>query len=112
MKAKRQIEQEVDKTLDSLEGIQKAEASPYLFTRIKARLEREEKTVWGMAISFIGNPTIAIAAILLVVLINASVIFKSGSGQIQPTGQDAEQLFASEYNLIDSTIYDSTIDPE
>jgi hypothetical protein len=112
MKAKRQIEQEVAKTLDSLEGIQKAEASPYLFTRIKARLEREEKTVWGMAISFIGKPPIAIAAILLVVLINASVIFKSGSGQAQSTGQDAEQLFASEYNLIDSTIYDSTIDPE
>ena len=112
MKAKYQIEQEVDKTLDSLEGIEKAEANPYLFTRVKASLVREEKSVWSKAIGFIGKPAIAVAAIFLVVLINASIIFKSGSGQAQSTGQDAEQLFASEYNLTDTTIYDSTIDPE
>jgi hypothetical protein len=112
MEAKRHIEQEVNKTLDSLEGLKKAEANPWLFTRIKARLEREEKSVWSKAISFIGKPAIAIAAILLVVIINASVIVKSSSGPTQSTGQDPEQLFASEYNLSDTTIYDSTIDPE
>jgi len=111
MEAKRHIEQEVNKTLDSLEGLKKAEANPWLFTRIKARLEREEKSVWSKAISFIGKPAIAFAAILLVVIINASVIVKSSSGQTQSTGQDPEQLFASEYNLSDTTIYDSTIDP-
>ena len=112
MKAKKHIQQEVDKTLNSLDGIRKAEANPWLFTRIKAGLEREEKSVWSKAISFIGKPAIAIAAILLVVVINASVIFKSGSGQTQSMGQDPEQIFASEYNLSDTTIYDSTIDPE
>jgi hypothetical protein len=112
MKDKYQIGQEVDKTLDSLDGIRKAEANPYLFTRIKASLEQEEKSVWSKAIGFIGKPAIAVAAILLVILINASIVFKSGSGQIQSTSPDAEQLFATEYNLTDSTIYDSTIDPE
>ena|SRR6266487_4415432 len=112
MEAKRHIEQEVNKTLDSLEGLKKAEVNPWLFTRIKARLEGDEKTLWSKAISFISKPAIAIAAILLVVVINASVIFKSSSGQAQSMGQDPEQLFASEYNLSDTTIYDSTIDPE
>jgi len=111
MEAKRHIEQEVNKTLDSLEGLKKAEANPWLFTRIKARLEREEKSVWSKAISLLGKPAIAIAALLLLVVINASVIFKSSSGQTQPMTQDPEQLFASEYNLSDTAIYDSTIDP-
>jgi nucleoside phosphorylase len=112
MKAKKHIEQEVDKTLDSLDGIQKAVANPYLYTRIKAKLEKVEKSVWGIVISFVGRPAVALAAVLLVVLINASIIFKSGSGEAQSTGQDPEQLFASEYNLSDTIIYDSTIDPE
>jgi hypothetical protein len=111
MKGKNQIHEEVDKTLDSLEGIQRAEANPFLFTRIKARLEGDEQSIWSKAIGFMGKPATAIAAILLVVLINASIIFRSGAGP-QSTGQDAEQIFASEYNLSDSTIYDSTIDPE
>ena len=112
MKAKKQIEREVEKTLDSLEGIQRAEANPYLFTRIKSRLEGEEKSFWSMAIGFMGKPAVAIAAILLVVLINASVIFKSGSGQVQSATLDDEQLFAVEYNLSDTTIYDTTIEAE
>src|SRR6266542_3339357 len=97
MEAKRHIELEVNKTLESLESLKKAEANPWLFTRIKARLEGEGKSVWSKAISFIGKPAIAIAAILLVVVINASVIFKSSSGQTQSMGQDPEQIFASEY---------------
>ena len=111
MKNKQQIQQEVDKTLESLDSLQKATANPYLFTRIKARLEREERSFWSWAIAFISRPSVAIIAIVVATTINAIVFFESRSETVQ-TNQDSEQLFASEYNLTDSTIYDSTIDPE
>ena len=111
MKNSNRIEKEVDRTLESLEGLSRAEANPYLFTRVKSRLEQDEKSIWSTAIGFIGKPAIAIAAILLLVILNASVALKSGSSPRQ-AGQEAEQIFASEYNLADTAIYDTTIDPE
>ena len=110
MKAKEHIEQEVDKTINSLDGAKRAEANPYLFTRIKARLEREERSIWSIATAFISRPAVALAAFLVAVLLNAAVFLEYRPATSE-TGQDDEQLFASEYNLSPDTIYDSTIDP-
>jgi hypothetical protein len=107
MKAKKHIEHEVDKTLGSLDGIQRAEANPYLFTRIKARLEKEERSLWSLATEFISRPAVAITAIFVAVLINLTVFFEFRP-EPSETGQEDEQLFASEYNLSSDTIYDST----
>ncbi len=111
MRTKKQIQEEADRTLDSLDGIEKAIANPYLFTRVKASLQREEKSFWSKSFSFISRPAVAIVAIIMAIFINAAVFFESRSETAQTT-QEGEQLFASEYNLTDSTIYDSTIDPE
>ncbi len=110
MDNKKHIQEEVEKTLNSLEGIQRAAANPYLFTRIKARLEREEG-IWSRALTFISRPTFAVPAIVLTILINTAIFFEFKSEKVQPS-QDVEQAFASEYNLSDNTIYESTIEPE
>ena len=109
MKAKEHIEHEVDKTLSSLDGAQRAVANPYLFTRIKARLEREERSIWSMVTAFISRPAVALTAFFVAVLLNAAV-FLEYRPHAPEAGQDEEQLFASEYNLSTDTIYDSTID--
>ena len=111
MKSKKHIDQEIDKTLESLDGVQRAAASPYLFTRIKASLEREEKSIWNAALNLISRPAIAAIAFLLLIIVSASLVLASDSNVTQG-GQDAEQILASEYNLSDTTVYDSTIDPE
>jgi hypothetical protein len=110
MKAKKQIEQEVDKTLNSLDGLKRALANPYLFTRIKARLEGEERSVWSMATQLISRPAVALVAFIVAVLINLTVLFEFRP-EGPDTGQEDEQVFASEYNLTSDTIYDSTIEP-
>ena len=113
MQNKEQIQQEVEKTLESLDGIQRATANPYLFTRIKARLQRNPAGFWSRATGFISRPAVAIAAIVLVISINAFVLFQSrpDSNPISTQiGQDDEQLFASEYNLSGTTIYDATVE--
>jgi len=111
MNNKKPIQEEVEKTLNSLDGIQRAAANPYLFTRIKARLEGEEKSFWGRALTFLSRPSVAIPAIVLTILINTAVFFEFRSEKVQTPPED-EQAFASEYNLSVNTIYESTIEPE
>jgi membrane-bound ClpP family serine protease len=105
------IQEEVEKTLESLDGIQRAAANPFLFTRLKARLEKEEKSFWSTALTFISRPSVAVPAIVLTILVNTAIFFEFKSEKVQ-TPQDEEQVFASEYNLSDNTIYESTIEPE
>jgi len=111
MDNKKRIQEEVEKTLNSLDGIERAVANPYLFTRIKAGLEKDEKSVWSKALTFMSRPSVAVPAIVLTVLINTAIFFEFRSEKVQ-TPQDEEQVFASEYNLSDNTIYESTIEPE
>jgi hypothetical protein len=111
MDNKKRIQDEVEKTLNSLDGIKRAVANPYLFTRIKAGFERDEKSVWSKALTFMSRPSVAVPAIVLTVLINTAIFFEFRSEKVQ-TPQDEEQVFASEYNLSDNTIYESTIEPE
>jgi len=111
MNDKRHIQEEVEKTLNSLDGIQRATSNPYLFARIRARLEREEKSLWSKALTFISRPSVAVPAIVLTILINTAIFFEFKSEKVQ-TPQDEEQAFASEYSLSDYTIYESTIEPE
>jgi hypothetical protein len=110
MKNKEHINQEADRTLASLDGVQRAVANPFLFTRIKARLQREEKGFWNAAVSFVGRPVVAIAAVLLIILLNLAIILNQPT--TVPSSQDEEQLFASEYDLSGTTIYDATVDQQ
>src|SRR5258705_1957362 len=94
MKNKEQIQQEINKTLDSLTGVQRAVANPYLYTRIIARMQKQDKSFWELATGFMARPAIAIAAILLIIAINLTVLFQSQGAQTSSTGQEGEQLFA------------------
>src|SRR6185436_13760291 len=111
MNEQKHIREEVEKTLESLNGIQRAAANPYLFTRIKARLESEERGFWSRALTYISRPSVAVPAIVLTILINTAIFFDLKSDRVPPP-QDEEQAFAREYNLSDNTIYESTIEPE
>jgi len=110
MDNKKHIQEEVEKTLNSLDGMQRAAANPYLFTRIKARVEKDERSFWSNALTFISRPSVAVPAIVLTILINTAIFFEFKSERVQAP-QDVEQAFASEYNLSDNTIYESTIEP-
>ena len=111
MKSRTLIEQEVDKTLDSLDGVERANANPFLFTTLVARLKKEEKNLWVNALTFLSRPTIAFATVVLAIFINAILYFESRSESLQSAGE-GEQVFANEYNLTDNTIYDSNSEPE
>jgi hypothetical protein len=104
------IKQEVEKTLQSLDGIARAGVNPFLFTRIKAKLQQQENNGWEKIFSFISRPAVAIAVVLVVMAINGWVIFNSTSVKQNLTAENGNtgiSEIANEYNLLaNATNYD------
>jgi hypothetical protein len=99
MTTKESIQQEIEKTLQSLDGVKRAEVNPFLFTRIKARMNK--KGSWEWVSSFVSRPAIAFAIVLLVMAINGWALW--GSNTEDPvTAEGTVSELASEYNTVAS----------
>ena len=106
MKPGGDIEKRVEEALNSLDGIKRATPQPWLFSRVKARLSREEaeeRTVWGTIGSFLSRPVVAVAGVCLILLFNGVLLFNQQSqsssngiaiqNEMQPS--DSESFVAS-----------------
>lgn len=107
MKQRSDIEKRVEETLNSLDGIQRAEAQPWLFTRVKARLQ-EEKTAWGTMSSFLARPAITIAGLCLILMLNGFLLFNEGNKKSTAArlGGQNEQVLDSESIVASSSSFD------
>jgi len=93
------IEEQVEKTLNSLDGAERAKANPFLFTRIQSRLHDVDNSRWENFARILNRPAFAFPALILVILMNA-VIFLQSNEQAQANGiQEEEQMFAKEYTV-------------
>ncbi|MGN6510555.1 MAG: hypothetical protein ACTHLD_13925 [Chitinophaga sp.] len=71
MKARRDIEQEINRTLGSLDGVQRAEPGDFFFTRLQARLGRvAQPDAWERFIGVIARPSVAFTALALILAVN------------------------------------------
>lgn len=95
----------IDEVMQSLNRVEKASPSPFFFTRLEARMERE-KSSWEKISSFVAKPVVAFACICLVIMINAWVIFSSCNSQNSTDQQTSELATTDEYNLVSSTFYE------
>ncbi len=96
MKQNNIIEAKVEETLDSLAGIQRAEPSPFFFTRLQARLVVREKSFWSTVTTAITRPAFAFVIVLIVILLNSFVIFFASDDQ---KNDSVEVALAEEYRL-------------
>ena len=103
MTAKEKIQQEIEQTLQSLDGAKRAEANPFLFTRIQARMNKNSKRWEEQTFSFISRPVIAIAIVLLVMVVNGWALWDgNGSNENLTAGNANVSELASEYNVVAS----------
>ncbi|MFZ1528128.1 MAG: hypothetical protein WAT19_05215 [Ferruginibacter sp.] len=80
MAIEKNIQQKIDETLQSLDGIQRAEPAPYLLTRINSALaNRQPETNWSKIAAFISRPVVAFALMLILVLVNGLIISVNNS---------------------------------
>lgn len=103
MTSKEKIQQEIEQTLQCLDGVKRAEANPFLFTRIKARMNRRVNG-WERIFSFISKPAIAVAIVVLVMAVNGWALWNnsgSGTNEIITADTNVSEL-ANEYNVVAS----------
>jgi len=93
-----------DEILSSLDDIQKAVAPDFFYTRLKARMDRESEI--PVSRPWILRPVYTLAALVIVLLVNAFVLFKENGAKQTTTTVDPMQSIAAEYNLNDNSLYD------
>lgn len=108
-----QNNKKIEEILNSLDGVKRAPAPDFFYTRLKARmlarLEDGEKDVLpAPARSRILKPAYALVALILVLLVNAAVILKGNAADaVSANETESLQSIAAEYNLNDvSSLYD------
>lgn len=101
------IDQRVDDALNSLDGIQRAEANPWFFARVNARLQKDESSYWAHIGSFLSKPGIALAGVSLILVLNVFLLLSNKEDnnaplasqiELQYTG-DSEPVIASNSSL-------------
>lgn len=104
MKDKNQIEKHVNEAMDSLDGMSRASANPFLFTRVEARLRQGGRSAWDKVTSYISRPSVALAMLCMVILSNTAVMYWQQSiSEDTPIEQVA---LTEEYSLTVSSFYD------
>lgn len=98
------IQNEVEKTLRSLDGITRAEANPFLYTRIKARMQKQSR--WENVISFISRPVVVFAVFIMVLTVNGLFLINPSEENSTNENESIATLdFDDEYNLGSTTEY-------
>lgn len=111
MKLTDNIEKQVEATMASLDGISRATANPFLYTRIHASLTAEESGFWARLAAFMTKPTVAIATVLVILLMNSVIFLNNSHGNTNRSAvasQDEDQLLSREYavsSLSEENIY-------
>lgn len=82
----------VEMALGSLDNIVRAEPAPYFYTRLRARMERDEKNVWEKIASMLSRPAVAVASLLLILSFNAFFLFqRNDSSRVNGSAPSAMQ---------------------
>lgn len=97
----------VDETLNSADGTGRAEAPPYLLTRINARISNRENEngFWSWSYRFLTRPATALACLFIILLVNIAILINNNAGE----GYDnAQNLSASkdEYAISLVSVYE------
>ena len=95
----------VQKILGSLDGMQRAEAPPFLYTRIRARLQEQPLTSWDRLVQWMARPVVAVAIATGCILLNAAV-FLTADTTTETTLNTDSSLEEDLSSSITTTLYD------
>ena len=95
------IEKQIEETINSFDNIQRVSPKPYLLTRINARLGRN---IWEKTAFFISRPSVMALGLSLVITINLTVILNSSKNKLNEysiTSISEEEEYAIPYVTIE-----------
>lgn len=85
----------IDAILSSLDGIKRAEAPPFLYTRIQARLHSSRRGIFENLRNLISKPVIAISFLFLILFMDI-IVYQSALNILPEESEtSAEDIFAT-----------------
>ena len=96
---KNEIDNRIEKTLESLDGIQRASPGPFFFTRLYVRMNRQTRNFWEEMGSFLAKPVVALAGLAVIVFLNVSVIYSNNEPATDQSQSQSEQVITSVYEI-------------
>jgi hypothetical protein len=97
----------IDEALNSLDGVQRASAPDFFYSRLKARLEKKLPNTYNS--KWVLRPVYIFSTLLLVIAINAFVFLRNQkiTSATADNNESVQQSIAAEYNLYDiNSVYD------
>lgn len=87
----------VEEHLQSLQGMEEAETDPFFYTRLRARMEKQEAPGW----SFPVKPAWLVASLVVLLTVNGWMLVKSRDSEVKPAAAAASTLqqFAASYDM-------------
>jgi hypothetical protein len=94
------IQRQVDLTMDSLDGLGKAETTPFFYTRLMARMEAGTDSIWTRSLALLSRPVVALSILFVFLLINGYLIMSNLNQPEENIQQDyvAQQISYFETN--------------
>jgi len=100
------IQQKIETALNSLNGIRRAELSPYFYTRVEAALQ-PAPSPWENIVQALTRPAVAFAVFFSILVLNGGIVaWKSTPLSDTATETFAGDEFADDYSLAVTTFYD------
>jgi hypothetical protein len=84
-----------EEILNSLDGIQRAEPAPFLYTRVHARLLSNQNSTVFTILRYITKPSFVMALVMLIILVNGYIMFNRI--EMQENQEEMNQSIAAEY---------------
>ena len=103
------IQDKVEATLHSIDGITRAEITPFFYTRFQTKLINTETSIWWQQLLLVTiKPTVCITTLSVFLFLNITAITTIIKEKKQATTiaeSTTMQSFAKEYNLSTTTVY-------
>jgi len=75
MRTEKDITQQVEAVLNSLDGIERAAPQPFFYTRLMARMEQVDESPWNKWMQLLSKPSVAVAILSLFIILNGVMLF-------------------------------------
>lgn len=102
MKHDKEILKKVEETLESLDGLERAEASEFFYLKLNNRMNREVRSKWELIGNFLSKPAVFSFLLVAVILANVSAIYRANETEVVVTDRtpaDYQSALASNYEI-------------
>lgn len=96
---------QINRILQSLEGLRPADAPPFLYAKVKARLAQKKEQGYSF-LSVFSRPAVSFTILLLAVLMNVLILTRTGPQKTNTATNSSVEIFAKEYGLVSYSAYD------